>query len=117
MLQSRADAHENEEPACRAELRAPPDPPQPEIMGHRGHGERADERTGSTQYCTAGSRAVDDEGVSEELMPAAAPEIDDRGGHPWAVGDGWPLPCLLAQDDAANERRDVVDHVDDRVDR
>ena len=47
-------------------------------------------------------------------MPARAPKIGDRGGCPWAVKDRWPLTGWLSQQDAAYERRDVVEHVDSR---
>ncbi len=49
-------------------------------------------------------------------MPAEAPEISDRGGHPWAVGKLWPSPCWFSEEDEGYECYDMVKHVDHRVD-
>ena len=48
-------------------------------------------------------------------MPAGAPEVGDRGGRPGARGDRGPVRGGLAQEHAADERRDMVYHVNVRV--
>jgi len=50
-----------------------------------------------------------------ELVPVEAPDIRDRCGRPQAVGKRRPLPGWLPEDDALDECRDVVEHIDIRV--
>jgi hypothetical protein len=51
----------------------------------------------------------------EELVPAETPEFDDRSGRPGAVGERWPGPLGLSEEDATDERGDVVKPVHGRV--
>ena len=59
---------------------------------------------------SARSRA-DDEHVSEELVPAGGPKIRDRCGCPWAVGERWPLPHWLLEDDVPDGCHNMVEYV------
>ena len=103
MLQDHSDAHEDEKAADGAELGSLPEPPQPEVVYHRGHAERAQQCPVAPEECFAGTGAKDDEHVPEELVPAETPEIRDRRGHPWAVGGRRPLPGGLLEDEASDE--------------
>jgi len=53
--------------------------------------------------------------VSEELVPAEAPELGDRGGRPGARGMRRPVRGGLPQEHAADEGRDTVHRLDGRV--
>jgi len=112
MLQRRADAHEDEKPSGGAKLRPAPEAPNPKVVHDRGHRKGAEERAGPAEQRAARAPAKHDEGMPEELVPAEGPEVRDRGGRPGAVGERGPLPRGLPQDEAADERRQVVHHVD-----
>ncbi|KAI9444078.1 hypothetical protein H4582DRAFT_2053803 [Lactarius indigo] len=51
----------------------------------------------------------------EELMPAEAPEFHDRSRRPGARGERGPVRGGLPQEDTADQRCDMVYHVDARV--
>src|ERR1700748_318661 len=107
-LHNDADAHEEEEPSGSAEFRPISDPPQAQIMDEGGHGERAYDRARKSKERAARTRAKNDEKVSEELVPAEAPELADRGGEPGPVRDARPLRGRLAKEDPPDQRCDVV---------
>src|SRR5712671_2838806 len=79
VLHDDADAHEEEEPSGGAEFRPISDPPHAHMMDEGRHGERAHDCAGKSKECAARTRAENDEKVSEELVPAVAPELADRG--------------------------------------
>jgi len=65
---------------------------------------------------TARTRTKHDEDVTEELVPAFAPELRHGRGHPGSVGDAPPLRRRLAEEDLAAERAGLVHDVDRGVD-
>ena len=113
-LQHRADAHFNEERAT-AELRPTPDTPHANPVQHGGQAKRAKERARPPKERTGGARAKHDEDVPEGLVPAGTPEIGDRGRHPRARGERGPVRGELPKEHAADERRDMILHLDGRV--
>ena len=62
------------------------------------------------------TRAVHDEEVAEELVPAFAPELRHGRGHPGPVRDARPLRRGLTQHDLAEERAALIHDVDGGVD-
>ena len=84
-------------------------------MHHARHRKRAHERARAPEQRAAGLRPKDDEDMPEKLVPAEAPELRDGRGCPRAVGERRPAPGGLAEEDAAYERREVVERVDGRV--
>ena len=52
---------------------------------------------------------------TRELVPAEAQEVLHRRRRPRAVGERGALPGWLAQEDAANECCEVVEHINVRV--
>ena len=54
--------------------------------------------------------------MPEDLVPASAPKLRHRRGHPGLVRDAGPLRGRLAKYDLAEERADVVHYFDGGVD-
>ena len=115
-LQDGAEADHEEEPARVRELGATTETPEaPDV--HDGRDEvGAHDRTVPTRDLSARTRTKDDEEVTEELVPALAPELRHGRGHPGSVGDARPLRGRLAEDDLAKERADLIHDVDGGVD-
>ena len=78
---------------------------------------RAHDRAIPPRDLLAGARAIHDEEMAEELVPALAPELGYGHGQPGAVRDAGPLCQGLAEHDLADQRAELVHDVDGGVDK